>query len=97
MNATVGAVAIATGVAAVVSPVGVYRLWPARRDGPFRMLQAWGIATVGLGLCLMRVPPRRAACWVTIFSIPWDIDYGGKMGLAAAALNIGCTALLLSD
>lgn len=97
MSRTVGAVAIATGVAAVMSPTAVFRLWPSRRDAAYRMLQGWGMATVGLGLCLLKVPPRRAVCWVTIFSIPWDIDYGGKMGIAAAALNIGCTALLLAD
>lgn len=90
----VAVVALSTGVMAMAIPGTVVKWWPSRKDMCVRLMQGWGIATIGLGLCLADIKPRHAATWVCAISVPWDLDYGGRIGAFAACLNLTCVLLL---
>ena len=101
---TVGGVCLATGLAAVCCPGRVLGLWPAREDAAARLMQAWGIASCGLGLVLCGVPPRPAVAIVAAASIPWDLRWTPaegspppRLGMRhiAAALNAASIRILL--
>ena len=96
---------MATGLAAVCCPAHVLGLWPAREDAAARLMQAWGIASCGLGLVLCGVPARPAVAIVAAASIPWDLRWTPaegsfpppRLGMRhiAAALNAVSIVILL--
>lgn len=95
-TAAVAAVALVTGTVAVVDPVWMQLLWPPRQNASTRLMQAWGISTVGLGLALAGVDVRKSAAGVCAFSVLWDLEWGGTMGKVAAGLNVAGVALLFA-
>ena len=87
----VGAVCLGTGIAAVFKPKAVLKLWPERKDAAQRLMQAWGIASCGLGLTLWGVHPAGATTVVAALSIPWDLGWSQwGFGHVAAGINAGC-------
>ena len=110
--AAVGVLSIGTGLVAVFLPVEMYSLWPPRRDSHLRLMQAWGIGSVGLGMALCGASVNAATTTVAAVSILWDLcwvpepwsgrpslqaDAGGSMGKIAASINLFCLGLLCLD
>ena len=91
----VGAVCVCSGVVALIKPKAMLKLWPAREDAAQRLMQAWGIASFGLGLTLWGVHPAGATTVVAALSIPWDLSWSKwGFGHVAAAINSGCIVVL---
>ena len=110
--AAVGVLSIGTGLVAVFLPDEMYRLWPPRRDSHLRLMQAWGIGSVGLGMALCGASVNTATTTVAAISILWDLCWvpeprsgrplhqlgaGGPMGKIAASVNLFCIGMLFLD
>lgn len=104
--ALVGAISIGTGAVAVFSPNEMYRLWPPRQDAHLRLMQAWGIGSIGLGMALCGASANVATATVSSISILWDLCWVPEkrestklptMGQLAAGLNCFCIAVLFID
>jgi hypothetical protein len=110
--AVVGVVSIGTGLVAVFLPDEMYRLWPPRRDSHLRLMQAWGIGSVGLGMALCGASVNTATTAVACVSIVWDLCWvpeprsewpphragaGKSMGKIAASVNLFYIVILFLD
>jgi len=83
-----------TAIMAIIEPERMLALWPAVVDADRRLMQAWGLSTLGLVLAVAGVSPSAATQAVCIASIAWDLSWGGVLGNVAAALNVACAVSL---
>lgn len=83
-----------TAIFAIVDPDRMLRLWPLVVDADRRLMQAWGISTLGLVLALAGVSIKTAVQVVCVYSIAWDLSWGGVLGKVAAAINVLCAISL---
>jgi len=82
-------VALLTGTIAWICPRAMLRLWPEEEEAALYLMEAWGIYALCLGLLLSGMDLKAAVAVALALSIPFDLKWGGWMGLVAAATNFG--------
>lgn len=91
----VAGVAMCSSIIGLAAPEYMMLLWPKDSKRHLRLMQAWSISTMGLGAILMGCSPKRVVACVSLVSVPWDLNWGGTMGTAAALINLACASGLL--